>query len=109
MQQGLSLGLPDGCTINACASELLKEHPVYLTLEVKSSLSNATPMSQLARWATWSRLNEVRTGIDGDHLVLPAIAVQGHLWTLYLHSYDPIDRKLVRDPLGLADEGADAR
>ena len=98
VQKGLSLDLPKNCTVNACATDCLMANPIYLTVEVKSSTSKVAPLVQLARWATWSRLNEVRNGVNGNHFVLPAIAVDEHSWTLYLHSYNPDSRKLVGVP-----------
>lgn len=86
----------DEFMINICGDYFLREKSIYLTVEVKRAASTVSPLVQLARWNAWSRLNEVRNGVQGNHFVLPAISVEGHLWSLYFHSYDPETRQLVR-------------
>ena len=82
-------------SINSCEDDILSRQPIYLTVAIKGAASDVDPLVQLARWNAWSRLNEVRNGVQGNHFVLPAISVEGHLWSLYFHTYDPQTRHLV--------------
>ena len=86
----------DDFKINICRDDILRNQPICLSVEVKRAASTVNPLVQLARWNAWSRLNEVRNGVQGNHFVLPAITVEGHIWSLYFHSYDPETRQLVR-------------
>ena len=86
-------------TINASEGDVLYDQSIYLTLEVQQGFNVVDPRVQLARWSVWSRLNETRCGVQGDHFVLPAITVDDHLWRLYFHSYDADARHLVTSSL----------
>jgi hypothetical protein len=86
----------DDYSINACSDDILFRRPIYLTVEIKGAASSVDPLVQLARWNIWSRLIEVRNGVQGDHFVLPAISVEDHVWKLYFHSYDADARQLVK-------------
>lgn len=59
--------------------------PLFLDIEIKKTQSNVNPEVQLAIWAAAALQKRHLHGWDTDTAMpMPAIAVNGHIWTYYL-------------------------
>lgn len=57
--------------------------PLFLDIEIKTSLSNRNPEVQLAIWALGALLKRQHHGWD-TRMPMPAIAISGHSWEYFL-------------------------
>ena len=72
----------DDCSLNQSRA-FIKARPLFLDFEIKKVLSNRDPLVQLAIWDSAALIKKRRHGWDTTFPV-PAIAVNGPSWNLYL-------------------------
>lgn len=65
----------------------IRESPLFLDLELKKTQSNINPEVQLAIWAAAGFSKKLLHGWDTS-MPMPAIAVKGHDWSLYIFFWD---------------------
>ena len=61
----------------------IHKFPIFLDIEIKKSQSNRAPEVQLAIWAASALRKRQHHGWDIS-IAMPAIAVDGHMWTYWI-------------------------
>ena len=61
----------------------ISDYPIIFEIEVKKTYQAHDPLVQLADWASGGLLKKRAMGWDRS-MPMPGIAVEGHLWQLYL-------------------------
>ena len=72
----------DDCSLNQSLA-FIKEWSLFVDFEIKKVLSNRDPLVQLAIWNSAALIRKRRHGWDTSFPV-PAIAINGSSWVLYL-------------------------